>query len=214
MAKNYLHSLLGQNERILFTTRKHWFILASMIALEIFMMMLIFAIAFVATIWLIEEPLVWVAPVIGFVVLLLPVASMIHDILQWTNHQYIITNWRVIQISGFINKNITDSSLEKVNDVKMTQSAFGRIFNYGDIEILTASELGVNLFKRIDEPIHFKTAMLNAKEALESSVRLVSNAPAQLDIPSMIAQLDQLRKDGILTEEEFQQKKAELLSKL
>lgn len=214
MAKTYLHSLLGQNERILFTTRKHWFILASMIALEIFIMMLIFAIAFVATLLLINDPLVWLAPVIGFVIMLLPIGSMINDILQWSNHQYIITNWRVIQISGFVNKNITDSSLEKVNDVKMTQSAFGRIFNYGDIEILTASELGINVFKRIDDPVHFKIAMINAKEALESSGRSVPNAPAQLDIPGMITQLDQLRKDGILTEEEFQQKKAELLSKL
>lgn len=211
MTKNYLHSLLGQNERILFTTRKHWFILASMIALEIFMMMLIFAIAFVATLLLIDHPLVWLAPVIGFILLMLPVGSMIHDILQWSNHQYIITNWRVIQISGFINKNITDSSLEKVNDVKMSQSALGRIFDYGDIEILTASELGVNLFKKIDNPIHFKTAMLNAKEALESSTR---GAPVMPDIPGMINQLDQLRKQGILTEEEFQQKKTDLLLKL
>lgn len=211
MAKTYLHSLLGQNERILFTTRKHWFMLASMIAVEIFIMMLIFAIAFVATIMLIDDPLVWLAPVIGFVVLMLPVASMVHDILQWSNHQYIITNWRVIQISGFINKNIIDSSLEKVNDVKMTQSAIGRIFNYGDIEILTASELGVNLFKRIDDPVHFKIAMINAKEALEAGSR---NAPVMMDVPGMINQLDQLRKDGIITEEEFQQKKADLLAKL
>ena len=93
----------------------------------------------------------------------------------------------------------------------MIQSAFGRIFNYGDIEILTASELGVNLFKRIDEPIHFKTAMLNAKEALESSVR---NAPVVMDIPGMINQLDQLRKQGTITEEEFQEKKSALLAKL
>lgn len=211
MAKTYLHSLLGQNERILFTTRKHWFILASMIAVEIFIMMLIFAIAFVAIIMLIDHPLVWLAPVVGFVVLLLPVGSMIHDILKWSNHQYVITNWRVIQISGFINKDITDSSLDKVNDVKMTQSALGRIFNYGDIQILTASELGINLFKRIDDPIHFKTAMLNAKGALEAGAR---NAPVVMDVPGMINQLDQLRKDGIITEEEFQQKKSELLAKL
>jgi uncharacterized membrane protein YdbT with pleckstrin-like domain len=68
---------------------------------------------------------------------------MINDILVWSHHQYIVTNWRVLQISGIFNKNVIDSSLEKVNDVKMTQSFFGRIFNYGNVEILTASELGV-----------------------------------------------------------------------
>jgi uncharacterized membrane protein YdbT with pleckstrin-like domain len=44
--------------------------------------------------------------------------------MKWKNHQYIITNRRVIQINGIVNKNVTDSSLEKVNDVHMTQSFF------------------------------------------------------------------------------------------
>ncbi len=167
MAKSYLHNLLGENERILFSARQHWFILASMIALEIFVMLVIFTVSVVATIMLVNQPLAWAAPVIGFVLLLIPIISMTRDILKWSNHQYIVTNWRVIQISGFINKNIIDSSLEKVNDVKMTQSALGRIFNYGDVEILTASEIGVNLFRRLEDPVHFKTAMINAKESLE-----------------------------------------------
>lgn len=211
MNKSYLHSLLGENERILFSARQHWFILVSMITLEIFVMLVIFAVSVAASITLVANPLVWLAPVIGFLLMLIPIISMTRDILKWSNHQYIVTNWRVIQLSGFINKNIIDSSLEKVNDVKMTQSALGRIFNYGDIEILTASEMGVNLFRRLDDPIHFKTAMLNAKALLETNGR---RGQVVGDIPTMINQLDQLRKQGTLTEEEFQQKKTALLAKL
>jgi len=124
-----------------------------------------------------------------------------------------MTNRRVIQISGIFNKDVVDSSLEKVNDVKMSQSFFGRIFDYGDVEILTASEIGVNLFKRIGDPVKFKTAMLNAKEKIgfaESGLK----AKHADDIPSMIAELDELRKQGILTEAEFQNKKTELLAKM
>jgi hypothetical protein len=102
--------------------------------------------------------------------------------------------------------------LEKVNDLKMAQSAFGRIFDYGDVEILTASELGVNLFKQIEGPIRFKTTLLNAKEALEHGEIA---APPPKDGPAAILeQLDRLRQQGILTDEEFQQKKADLLSRL
>ena len=77
---------------------------------------------------------------------------------------------------------------------------------------MTASELGVNLFKRIGEPINFKTAMLNAKEKLgyEGS----GHAAPGRDIPTLIAELDELRKKGIVTEQEFQSKKTELLSKM
>jgi uncharacterized membrane protein YdbT with pleckstrin-like domain len=91
--------------------------------------------------------------VVGFGLLLIPIVSMIHDVLIYTHHEYVITNRQVIKISCILNKQVIDSSLEKVNDVKMTQSALGPIFNYGDVEILTASELGVNLFKRIENPV-------------------------------------------------------------
>jgi uncharacterized membrane protein YdbT with pleckstrin-like domain len=136
---------------------------------------------------------------------------MMRDILDWTNRQFIVTNRRVVQISGILNKNVTDSSLEKVTDVKLEQSAFGRLFNYGDIEILTASEFGVNLFRRIEEPIIFKIAMLNAKERLEQGDGAVQ--PTE-DILEIIASLDRLRDLGILSEEEFKKKKAELLARL
>ncbi|MBK5109159.1 MAG: PH domain-containing protein, partial [Anaerolineales bacterium] len=108
-------------------------------------------------------------------------------------------------------KNVTDSSLRKITDVKMSKSFFGRIFNYGDIEILTASEFGANLFHRIEEPVGFKIAMLNAKEELEQGVE-----PEQddLDVVEVLTNLDRLRELGILTDEEFTQKKSEFLERL
>jgi hypothetical protein len=124
-----------------------------------------------------------------------------------------VTTHRVIQTSGVFSKNVVDSSLEKVNDVKLSQSFLGRMFGYGDIEILTASELGVNLFHEIADPIGFKTAMLNAKERLGFDHEAGMEGHAA-DIPSLIARLDDLRKKGIISEGEFQQKKAELLAKM
>ena len=128
---------------------------------------------------------------------------------------YVLTNRRVIQLSGILNKQVIDSSLEKVNDVKMAQSALGRIFNYGDVEILTASELGVNLFRRIENPVQFKTAMLNAKARLESGEHWEDSMPAASDtVPALLAQLATLHQQGVLTDEEFQQKKAQLLTQI
>ncbi len=91
----------------------------------------------------------------------------------------------------------------------------GRIFNYGDVEILTASELGVNLFKRIGDPVQFKTSMLNAKARLESGEHMDAPTPAASDnVPALLAQLATLHQKGVLTDEEFQQKKAKLLAKI
>lgn len=208
MAKSYLDSLLGERERIELVARQHWFILFRSIFLELALILIVLAATVSAAIFFPPYALIIVA--VGFALILLPIATMTHDILNYTNRQYIVTNRRVIQISGVLNKNVQDSSLEKVNDVVMQQSAFGRVFDYGDIEILTASELGVNLFKQIENPIQFKTAMLNAKEQLERG----DESLGKDDIPALIAQLDQLRNQSILSDEEFQRKKAELLSRL
>ncbi len=212
MSKTYVESLLGQHEKIILVTRQHWFVLARAIFLEITLILIIFATTIAAAIFF--PPFAALIAAIGFVLLLIPIATMTIDILNWANRQFIITNRRVIQISGIFNKSVIDSNLEKVNDVKMEQSALGRLFGYGDIEILTASELGVNLFKRIDEPIRFKTAMLNAKEYIERQALSEANDSIPDNIPAMIERLDQLRQRGVLTDEEFQNKKAELLAKL
>jgi hypothetical protein len=162
MADRYLINLLGENEHILFLTRQHWLVLFG----EILSEMVIAAVlgGLVTLIWMfwLPDPLV----PFGYLLLLLPAVSLLRDLLIWKNRQYVVTNWRVIQIAGVFNKEVSDSSLEKVNDVKLEQSFLGRLLGYGSIEILTASELGVSKFNKVGRPIRLKTAMLNAKESL------------------------------------------------
>lgn len=212
MPKTYLQSLLGAQEQILLIARQHWFTLVSAVLLEIVLILIGIAAVVVGLVFSPAIPFLLIPLlIIGALFIIVPLFTMIRDLLIWWNKQYVVTSRRVMQISGIINKNVIDSSLEKVNDIKMEQSIFGRLFNYGDLEILTASELGVNLFRRLDDPINFKTAMLNAKARLE---RIDEDESSKEDIPAMIANLDQLRQKGVLTEEEFQKKKAELLAKM
>ncbi len=208
----YLQRLLGENEKVILITRQHWFILARNIIFESFLILAIF-IASLLLILLLNLAFAVVIP-IGFLLMLLPIGSLALDVARWSNSQYILTNRRVIQLQGIFDKSTEDSSLEKVNDVKMVQSFLGRIFDYGDIEIMTASELGVNTFRRIAKPVQFKTAMLNAKERLERGEVYRSEDIQKEDIPTLIANLDLLRKQGVITEDEFNQKKKELLARL
>jgi uncharacterized membrane protein YdbT with pleckstrin-like domain len=210
MKNHYLHNLLGDQEKIILATHQHWFVLFRSIFLEVIISIIIAAgVTAVWLLWLPTNPLI----VLGYLFLIIPLVSMMHDIFLWANQDYIVTNMRVIQLSGIFNKNVTDSSLEKVNDVKMSQSFWGRIFDFGDVEILTGSELGVNLFKTIGNPVSFKTSMLNAKEKLEGRFTQ-PDIVATPDVPALIEKLDKLRQQGIITEAEFQNKKSELLSKM
>lgn len=221
MSRTYLGSLLGEHEKVLLVTHQHFFLLIRSMAWE-FGLSLVIIVAVTLLMTVGQLPIA----VFGFGLLIIPLIGMIADYMVWHNREYIVTNRRLIQVAGTFNKDVTDSALEKVNDVKMDQSFLGRIFDYGDVEILTASELGVNLFRMIHDPIKFKTAMLNAKEQMGGhdddfirqqqpvGGRAMVREVDPREIPDMIARLDQLRRQGAITEQDFQQKKAELLRKI
>jgi uncharacterized membrane protein YdbT with pleckstrin-like domain len=214
----YLEGLMGEKEKIVDKERQHWTLIAGQLVLWVVVSLIILVLTAVLTV---ATPVDGLALVL-LLVLIFPFWKIAVALLNWWNEQYVITNRRVIQLEGIINKHSIDSSLEKVNDVVLTQSAVGRMLNYGDLEILTASEMGVNLFRRIAHPVKFKTQMLNQKEGLgeldifESKARrtLSEEAPAGRDIPELIAELDELRKKGLITDEEFHEKKAALLAKI
>ena len=109
--------------------------------------------------------------VVSLVLLIVSLAFLGLKIWAWRNQEYLITTRRVIKSEGIFNKQMGDSSLEKVNDARLTQSWLGRIFDYGHLDIMTASEMAetgmVNDFPMLAEPVKFKVAMLNQKERLE-----------------------------------------------
>jgi uncharacterized membrane protein YdbT with pleckstrin-like domain len=205
----YVESLLGRNENIVFITRQHWMVLLVTALIDGFLVItaLAIAVALHAAVAVLAT-----FPIIHFIV----------RYLNWHNKQYIVTNRRVMEIRGVINKRVSDSSLEKVNDVVLEQSIVGRFLNYGTVEIITGSDIGVNFFKHMAQPVRFKTEMLNQKEDLSeldaygSRARrvLAEEAPTSGDIPELIAELDELRQKGIISAQEFEAKKAELLKRI
>lgn len=212
MTKTYIDSLLADNEEILLSTRRFWFVLLKEILLDLILIIVCITASSILI------PMIGLYAAIGYLLAIVPLIDLVRQTLYWINQQYLITNRRVIQVSGIINKNVTDSSLEKVNDVKLTQTFWGRIFGYGDVEILTASELGTNLFKFLGDPMAFKKVMMDAKNRLsgdgENGGMRFTNVVKERTIPDLIAELDELRIKGIITPEEFQAKKKDLLSRM
>jgi uncharacterized membrane protein YdbT with pleckstrin-like domain len=208
--------LLGKNEQLVFMTRKHVIVIARALLFGLFAVIVIAAGA------------IYVGSLtagLGYVLLillLLPLWQLAVVLTRWKNEEYIVTNRRVMKIEGVLSKHVFDSSLEKVNDVELDQSWLGRMLNYGDVDILTGSDVGVNKFLIIAAPVEFKRQMLDQKEALgtlsDSGTRekrvLQSDAPAKSDIPEQIAELDELRKKGIISQADFEAKKADLLKRM
>ena len=178
---------------------------------EIWQPVLIAVFMLIISLALLLVPTTWSSvAVIALIISIFPLVNTGRIYLDWFNERYAITNRRVMLIKGIINKHVSDSALEKVNDVVLVQSVIGRLLGYGDVEIITGSDIGVNLFQRIARPVDFKREMLNQKESMSRT----SADNSQEDVPELLAQLDDLRQRGILTDEEFEAKKRQLLDQI
>ena len=174
----YADGLIAEGEHILLRTRQHWF---SIVAYTVaFWILAAIAVGFFLlgriTNWDIFN---WVA-LISFVGALIWVGWRYAS---WTFQDYIITNRRVMQVEGIVNKVSKDSSLEKINDAVLRQGLFGRLLHFGDLQILTASDTTVDDFKMLNDAANFKKQMLNAKYALEREVAAPMPSPP-LRVPS------------------------------
>lgn len=147
---------------------------------------------------------------------------IVFDYLRWTVTSYVITEHRLLSISGLINKRSYDSSLQRINDVQLEQSWLGQMFNYGDLVILTAGDQMGHALRFVLDPLDFKRAMQEAKFAATDRMRERQRPPEPAPIFSRDDQgvsdalqtLLQLRAQNLITPEEFHAKKRELLSRL
>jgi hypothetical protein len=163
----YIDSMLASGERPLRRDHQHWFVL---IADARYGILAILAAILLLILRAAARPSGGVDTVIGYVVLALVLGGLAYlgwQVLRYLNEEYVVTSRRVLQMEGVINKKVTDSSLEKINDAILSQSLFGRIFGFGDLDILTASETGISRLRMLRDADDFKRAMLEAKHELE-----------------------------------------------
>jgi hypothetical protein len=176
----------------------------------------------------------WILGFVGVALAVVPLYLLIRGFLEWQNERYIITNRRVMEIKGIVNKLVRDSALEKVNDVELRQSVVGRLLGYGTVQIITGSDIGVNTLRRIANPVRFKREMLNAKEQLHvqpldelpyptpqmpvpapgTSTPPLGYNPGAGSVADRLAELTDLHSRGLITDAEFQAKRRELLDQL
>jgi len=207
---DYVEKLLGTNEKIAFRTHRHLFTILGSLFKEI-VVLVACAVAFVyLQTWYTGNPFFFYIGV--GIIAFLALASAFADVLRWQNDKFVVTNRRVIHASGIFSKNILDSSLNKINDVILQQSWMGRIFGYGTIKILTATEEVINLLDHIRNPIGFKHAMLEAKSLLEPTAAVAF--AGQTSATQLLEELDQLRARKMITDVEYEEKRKEILKRM
>jgi hypothetical protein len=257
----YADSLLTEGEQIVLRSRQHWLALLSRARTGVLLWVIGLALL-VVVVWFNVAPGVVrnVISGVAMVFLALGLVIFIFRGWQWWAQDYIVTNRRLLKVTGIMNKRSADSSLEKINDAILSQSLWGRILNFGNLEILTAADQAVDRYYMLKSPKEFKKVMLTQKHNLETEfiygrqpsppLRAESQAEARpappptfqappapplppqpmaaspqpmsetvdedesLEVTQTLARLADLRDQGAITAEEYEQKKDELLGRL
>jgi hypothetical protein len=167
---SYADTLLANGERVTLRARQHWLAIVldarwGVVAVIAAIVLLIVGSGLDA-----KDIAGTIRQILGLATLVLFVGGLgwiALTVANWLNEEYIVTNRRVMKVSGLINKHSADSSLEKINDAVLDQNVFGRLFNYGDLDIVTAAEETVDRYRMLAGVITFKKEMLNQKHDLE-----------------------------------------------
>ncbi len=129
-------------------------------------------------------------------------------------NEYVLTNHRVLRNTGILNRQSMDSRLDKINNIEHRQTLWGRLLGFGDVEIDTASETGMAVYRNISRPLDFKRAIAAAAEQYRSAVGAGFAAPAAPSGADRLRQLKGLLDDGLLSRDEYEEKRKQLLAEL
>lgn len=81
----------------------------------------------------------WLKGILLCWLLLIPTIKAIIATVKFTHIELAVTNKRVVGKVGVANTKSLDSPLNKIQNVSVTQKLFGKIFNYGTVEVHTAA---------------------------------------------------------------------------
>jgi uncharacterized membrane protein YdbT with pleckstrin-like domain len=134
-------------------------------------------------------------------------------LLQWMSTHFVLTTDRLIYRKGLVAKHGRDVPLNRVNNIDMHQTVFERVIKAGDILVESAGTDGQQTFSDIRHPENVQREINRVVEADTNEERGGGRSAAP-SVPAQIAELAALRDSGVLSEAEFQAKKADLLGRM
>jgi uncharacterized membrane protein YdbT with pleckstrin-like domain len=208
---------LHSNEEMVLDLHPHWWtITPSMLTLAL---ALVFGICALAFEW--ADPVKWLAAIAVIATLV----WFLLRLLQLRTTHFVLTTDRVIYRSGILAKRGVEIPLDSVNAIHFGQRVWERVLGLGDLKVDSASIEGVSEFENIRKPNRVQNEIYLQMESNENrkfdrvsqginATMAPPPAAPQQSITEQIEKLSELRDRGVLSEEEFQAKKAELLQRM
>ena len=213
---SFPENYLDDNEELIFNLREHWLTFAAPAGILVGGLLFLIIANSLDVGWL---------TTFAWIVFFVTVVNAARGYAQWTSTMFVLTNERVMYRSGLFRKSGVEIPLERINNMNFEQSLLERVVGAGDLLIESAGASGQSRFENVNHPDRVANAISRAADLRNESrnrpiVQQVAAPPppaAAPDGPSVvdqIRQLDELRKQGLLTDAEFESKKADLLGRM
>lgn len=195
---------LNEGEEVILDLRPHWFYLVGPASTLV--------IALVLALW-VRNRSDWIL----FPVLLLALVSLLWFLgryAKWVTTNFALTSDRLIYRSGVASRQGREIPLERINDVSYHQSIFQRLLGAGDLLFESAGERGQEQFGSFAHPQDIQNEIHRAIEAAAARDADRMAGRRELSPLEQLEKLEELRQRGVITQAEFELKKAKLLDRL
>jgi len=140
--------------------------------------------------------------------------------LKWVTTNFVVTSDRLVYRVGVLAKRGIEIPLERVNTVFFNQTIFERMLGAGDLSIESGGETGKQTFGDVRKPSAVQNEIYKQMEL--NNTRMyggmggggAGSRSSAGSIPAQIAELDELRQRGVISQAEFEAKKADLLGRM
>lgn len=135
-----------------------------------------------------------------------------YPLISWWFTTYVLTSERLIRRSGVLARRGLEIPLERINDIQFSQTILERVLRSGDLLIESAGEHGQSRFRDIPDPEGFQSLIYHVRESRTRDLGGGSAEP--VDGVTKLQRLADLLKDGLISQEEFDAKKQQLLDEI
>ncbi|HUQ64052.1 MAG TPA: PH domain-containing protein [Acidimicrobiales bacterium] len=199
-------SFLNDDEEVVLDLRPHWvFMTWPTLALTGGLLFVLFADSEVG-----EDILT--IPLLGVVVVAL--LWFLWRFARWRTTNLIVTSDRLVVRKGVISKRGREIPLEHINDITVTQHLLERILGAGDLHIESAGERGQEVFHDCTRPPRVQNEIYRQMDEAGSRDVERSSRRRELSPLEQLEKLDDLRQRGVISQAEFDAKKAQLLDRM
>ncbi len=205
---------VGEDEEVVARARQHFVVLMRPIALMVLVAAADIAAVFAYT-WL---PIM--IKIAGLVALIACALYYVAKYLRYRSLEVVVTSTRVVYLSGVISTSRREIPLDRIAEIGVRASLVERLLGMGSLRISSSGEDPDLVIPAISDPAEITAALNSAIEARHDRGRQSTKpfAAARGSAPESpldkIAALGDLYKRGLLSKEEFEVAKAELLRRL